>query len=82
METQTKTMLFKINFLKERRNKSLSLVKNQKMYNFVLQKKNYTFKNFTEHKWAKYVATDDCNMTQLASSALGFLPSPQSEAIL
>lgn len=48
-------MLFKINFLKERRNKSLSLVKNQKMYNFVLQKKNYTFKNFTEHKWA----TDD-----------------------
>lgn len=49
------------------------------MYNFVLQKKNYAFKNFIEHKMGKvkYVATDDCNMTQLASSALGFLPSPQ-----
>lgn len=34
------------------------------MYNFVLQKKNYAFKNFIDHKWAKYMAKDDCNITQ------------------
>lgn len=85
METQTRNMLFKITVLKDGRYESLSLVKT-KICNLVFGgnekgmegKKIELFLKTPQMRTLNQVnylsIHNDCSMTQLATSALDFLP--------